>query len=413
MALMGVCCSSLLLSSAYVMDVQNWLKSNSLSHSPPVFPVTEGSGIRHIVTASQESKIEEESMVSTDELLSPKAIALDSSLLTAQDILLGETKERGDNLPVLNEETLEKSNHASPESSLNLSLDLPYIVELEDEVIIEFSEHYDKQQMHQAVSRLLILPHDINPEHVVSTKSVNTRVLPYLYNRVYSQDKQAIRYPGQAYPYAQYLMTHHLQTIEDESGRFNVVRIPLEPLPKLSQKWRGYYPWVKTYSTEFNVPVELIYAVMKTESLFDPQAVSKSNALGLMQIKQKSAGRDVYKYIDQRSGYPSKQTLFNPKENIRIGVAYLGLLQDKYLKDVKNPESREILTIASYNGGLSKALALFGKSPELAISRVNELYPKNIYQKLRFAHSSHETRQYVDKVLKNKNTFLKLLTQQS
>ena len=195
MALMGVCCSSLLLSSAYVMDVQNWLKSNSLSHSPPVFPVTEGSGIRHIVTASQESKIEEESMVSTDELLSPKAIALDSSLLTAQDILLGETKERGDNLPVLTEETLEKSNHASPESSLNLSLDLPYIVELEDEVIIEFSEHYDKQQMHQAVSRLLILPHDINPEHVVSTKSVNTRVLPYLYNRVYSQDKQAIRYP--------------------------------------------------------------------------------------------------------------------------------------------------------------------------------------------------------------------------
>lgn len=416
MTLMGVCCSSLLLSSAYVIDVQNWLKSNSLSHSQPVLPPAKVSGIRHIVSANQTSETLDNSMVSADELLSPKATIPDSNLLTAQDILLGETKHQEPPQPVLSKDTPDKSSNTAFEPALDLSfdspLDLPYVVELEDEVIIEFSEHYDEQKMQQAVSRLLILPNDINPEQVVSNESVNTRLSPYLYNRVYNQDKQAIRYPGQAYPYAQYLIANNRQTVEDEGGRFNVVRIPLEPLPQLPQKWRGFYPWVKAYSQEFNVPVELVYAVMKTESLFDPQAVSKSNALGLMQIKQKSAGRDVYKYIDQRSGYPSKKTLFNPKENIRIGVAYLGLLQDKYLKDVKNPESREILTIASYNGGLSRALKLFGKSPEQAINRINELYPKNIYQKLRFAHSSHETRQYVDKVLKNKNTFLKLLTQQ-
>ena len=76
---------------------------------------------------------------------------------------------------------------------------------------------------------------------------------------------------------------------------------------------------------------------------------------------------------------------------------------------MRNAESRELLMIASYNGGLSKALALFGDTPDSAIKRINQLHPRNIYRSLRDSHSSEETRRYVEKVLKNKEKFSKVL----
>ena len=50
----------------------------------------------------------------------------------------------------------------------------------------------------------------------------------------------------------------------------------------------------------------------------NPNAVSKSNAIGLMQIKASTSGRDVYRRMGW-SGEPTTSELKNPERNISMG----------------------------------------------------------------------------------------------
>ena len=47
---------------------------------------------------------------------------------------------------------------------------------------------------------------------------------------------------------------------------------------------REYCDFVEQYATAYDVPVNLVYAVIRTESGFDPEAVSSAGAVGLMQM---------------------------------------------------------------------------------------------------------------------------------
>ena len=100
-----------------------------------------------------------------------------------------------------------------------------------------------------------------------------------------------------------------------------------------------YKELVEHYSVLYDVDRNLIYAVIKTESGFDPNAVSPKNAVGLMQIMPKTA-----EYVCGHMGvkYDQKK-LKEPEYNIKIGVYYLRYLSDKF-------ESVDA-AVASYNGG--------------------------------------------------------------
>jgi len=174
---------------------------------------------------------------------------------------------------------------------------------------------------------------------------------------------------------------------------------------------KSYQAWVKDYANEFDVPPSLVYAVMETESAFNPRAVSRSNAIGLMQLKPEAAGRDVYQYIDAKPGQPSLNELFDSKNNIRMGTAYLGLLKHDYLSNIMDEKIKQMVTISSYNGGLSTVLRLFGHTPEKAVERLNKMKPNQVYRKLRYDHQSDETRRYLDKVLKAETKYRALLNE--
>ncbi len=165
----------------------------------------------------------------------------------------------------------------------------------------------------------------------------------------------------------------------------------------------------ENYASEFGVPESLIYAVMETESAFNPKAVSRSNAIGLMQVKAEAAGKDVYQYIDAKPGQPSLDELFDSEKNIRMGTAYLGLLKHDYLSDILDDKIKQMVTISSYNGGIKTVLGLFGKTPEAAIKRLNHMKPNQVYRKLRYDHHSDETRRYLDKVMKAETKYRELL----
>ena len=66
------------------------------------------------------------------------------------------------------------------------------------------------------------------------------------------------------------------------------------------------------------VDPQLITAIIAIESGGNPSVVSKSGAVGLMQLKPSTSGRDVYQRMGWR-GQPSVSELKNPERNISMG----------------------------------------------------------------------------------------------
>ena len=100
---------------------------------------------------------------------------------------------------------------------------------------------------------------------------------------------------------------------------------------------------VEEMSTQYGIPPSLIYAVIHTESKFDPLAHSSAEARGLMQITD-----DTYRWVCQRTGQDAQDPsiLYNPDENVRIGVTVLHLLQQRF--------SHIETVLAAYNAGQGK-----------------------------------------------------------
>lgn len=99
-----------------------------------------------------------------------------------------------------------------------------------------------------------------------------------------------------------------------------------------------YAEAVEKYANEYNVPQDLIYAVINVESGFDSNAVSKSNAKGLMQLMDETAAEIAEKLKI------TEFDIFNTDTNIRFGVFYLSYLYS-VLGDWRN-------SVAAYNGGI-------------------------------------------------------------
>jgi soluble lytic murein transglycosylase-like protein len=80
-------------------------------------------------------------------------------------------------------------------------------------------------------------------------------------------------------------------------------------------------------SRRHDLPPGLALAVIEVESRFDPDAVSHKGAIGLMQVLP-STGAPVARRLG--IAWRGPQTLFDPRANVHIGVAYLRELIDRY-----------------------------------------------------------------------------------
>jgi len=166
-----------------------------------------------------------------------------------------------------------------------------------------------------------------------------------------------------------------------------------------------YASYVNAAAKEYNVSPSLIYGIIETESHFNPFAVSKANAYGLMQIIPSTAGRDVYDKVLNKPGMPSKQTLFDAQANIHIGTAYLHILQTRYLVKINTWLSRHYAIISAYNGGAGNVFNTFSRDRAAAPDVINRLTPLQVYSKLTTAHPKAESRRYLEKVLEAKKKY--------
>ena len=90
--------------------------------------------------------------------------------------------------------------------------------------------------------------------------------------------------------------------------------------------------WAQLYAAVYNVPVELVAAIIDEESRWNPYAVSKKGAAGIMQLMPATA---------VRFGVRNR---FVVQENIRGGVAYLAWLKQRFNGDLR------LITAAYYVG---------------------------------------------------------------
>jgi membrane-bound lytic murein transglycosylase C len=166
------------------------------------------------------------------------------------------------------------------------------------------------------------------------------------------------------------------------------------------KKAKKYQNMVKKQSRSVDMPAELIYAIMHSESSFNPLARSHIPAFGLMQIVPRSAGVDTYRHLYGKKKVLSSQYLYNPNNNILIGSNYLHILYFKYLKHIKNPQSRMYCTIAAYNTGAGNVSKAFIGSTNIkrASGVINNMSSQDVYTTLMKKLPYNETKKYLVKV---------------
>jgi Transglycosylase SLT domain len=133
-------------------------------------------------------------------------------------------------------------------------------------------------------------------------------------------------------------------------------------VPKPTPITAPFVEIVKAAAARYSVDADLITSVIAAESNFDPKAVSKRNARGLMQLLPETAARF------------GVQNIFDPQENIDAGTHYLRDLLERYNNDL-------VLALAAYNAGPER-VEQFGRVPPYAetvsyVRRVKKAYEKN------------------------------------
>ena len=118
-----------------------------------------------------------------------------------------------------------------------------------------------------------------------------------------------------------------------------------------------YDELISQASKQYGVDNLLVKAIIKAESDFDPKAISKKGAMGLMQIMPQN-----FQHLDIENP-------FDPQENILGGTRYFKYLYDRF-------DGKLALSLAAYNAGPT------------AVDNYNKTIPPY-----------RETEQYVERVL--------------
>jgi len=117
--------------------------------------------------------------------------------------------------------------------------------------------------------------------------------------------------------------------------------------------------WAEYYATIYQVPVDLVEAIIDEESGWNPYAISDKGAIGLMQLMPQTAARF------------GVRNRFHLDENVRGGVAYLAWLNQKFSGDLR------LVTAAYYVGEapiLSRRLEYSSADVQGYVKRVARRY---------------------------------------
>jgi soluble lytic murein transglycosylase len=168
----------------------------------------------------------------------------------------------------------------------------------------------------------------------------------------------------------------------------NYFAVDLSSLPRAY--WEGLFPkpyWVdlRRYSSANALDPYLVASLIRQESAFNPNAVSRANAVGLMQLLPK-VGRGVAK--QEKLKRFSTQQLFSPNVNMQLGTRYFRSMVDKF--------GAFEYALAAYNAGTDRVQEWLGQGKYRD--------PQEFVESIPFT----ETREYVQNILRNASVYRQL-----
>lgn len=165
------------------------------------------------------------------------------------------------------------------------------------------------------------------------------------------------------------------------------------------QRAMKWMPVSEKAGAAWGISPRFLTAIIAVESGGNPNAVSKSNAVGLMQLKASTAGREVYRYMGWR-GQPSTSELKNPERNISMGAAYLSILEHGTLAGIEDPQVMQYALVVSYVNGAGALLRTFSSDRKKAIREINGLDKDEFFDYIVKNHPSPQAPRYIWKVQK-------------
>jgi membrane-bound lytic murein transglycosylase C len=268
-----------------------------------------------------------------------------------------------------------------------------------------------KDSLKNAIVTTLLTPNDPRAVDLFSDKAVSLTGDndPYLLGLVTDQQGKTIRTPESAERFAEYLIEQQTKTriVDLNGGSKTALYTTIPMVANFSNRQADKYrPVVTRFADHYKISPSLVFAVIRTESNFNPFAVSSAPAYGLMQLVPSSGGRDAYRKAKGQDTAPSRDYLFDPENNIELGVAYLHVLSYDQLEQIENQVSREYCVISAYNTGSRNMYKAFSSDSMDAVNRINGLEPPAVYDRLRANLPYQETRDYLAKVVTFRKQFI-------
>ncbi len=178
-----------------------------------------------------------------------------------------------------------------------------------------------------------------------------------------------------------------IEIMKRTTPNYFAVDIPDLPRPYWEALFpKAYWTDLHKYSTLNGLDPYLVASLIRQESEFNAGAISRANAVGLMQLLPKT-GKTVARQIKMR-GYTAPQ-LYTPSINLQLGT--------RYFKDMVN----------KYNGQFEYALAAYNAGTDRVEDWLGQGHyrdPQEFVESIPFT----ETREYVQAILRNANVYRQL-----
>jgi soluble lytic murein transglycosylase len=177
-----------------------------------------------------------------------------------------------------------------------------------------------------------------------------------------------------------------IQTLKRAEPNYFAVDIP--SLPRTY--WEALFPkayWadLKQFSEANNLDPYLVASLIRQESEFNPNAVSKKDAVGLMQLLPR-VGKKVAK--EEKLKHYTDGQLFTPGVNLEVGT--------KYFREMVDQFGAVEYALAAYNAGSDRVVDWQAQPKYRDVQEFVESIPFT------------ETREYVEAIVRNANVYRKL-----